>query len=61
MHSYRQVGIGIILAALAVFVILGGYTLASVEGGINAKETITPTPIIVHPTSVPTMDLSTQR
>ncbi len=51
MGSLRQVGAGILLGVISIIVILGGFSLALVEGGAlpaasAASPTLTPTPAI---------------
>ncbi|MCX6080947.1 MAG: LysM peptidoglycan-binding domain-containing protein [Chloroflexi bacterium] len=54
MESLRQIGIGILLAAISITVILGGFTLATAEGNLSTSVLVTETIQAVIPTDLPT-------
>ena len=56
MESLRQIGIGILLAAISITVILGGFTLATAEGNLSKGLPVVTETIqaLLQPTNSPT-------
>jgi LysM repeat protein len=53
MNSLRQIGTGILLAAISIIIVLGGFSLATAEGGPASGADATATYQLIIPPTVP--------